>query len=132
MARSDININPDVLENQIDNYSSLSDLNHIPVFTNDYGETIAKKNNKQKEQEKRLQTEIFQKEMILNQTTDDITGQLFLEEKQQVIKQDVQTDGTGQRYIGIGMGVVILLFLMFMGSYIRRRQQRMKEKGERI
>ena len=40
MARSDININPDVLENQIDNYSSLSDLNHIPVFTNDYGETI--------------------------------------------------------------------------------------------
>lgn len=132
MARSDININPDVLENQIDNYSSLSDLNHIPVFTNDYGETIAKKNNKQKEQEKRIQTEIFQKEMILNQTTDDITGQLFLEEKQQVIKQDVQTDGTGQRYIGIGMGVVILLFLMFMGSYIRRRQQRMKEKGERI
>ena len=132
MARSDININPDVLENQIDNYSSLSDLNHIPVFTNDYGETIAKKNNKQKEQEKRLQTEIFQKEMILNQITDDITGQLFLEEKQQVIKQDVLTDGTVQRYIGIGMGVVILLFLMFMGSYIRKRQQRMKEKGERI
>ncbi len=132
MARSDININPDVLENQIDNYSSLSDLNHIPVFTNDYGETIAKKNNKQKEQEKRIQTEIFQKEMILNQTTDDITGQLFLEEKQQVIKQDVQTDGTGQRYIGIGMGFVILLFLMFMGSYIRKRQQRMKEKGECI
>lgn len=132
MARSDININPDVLENQIDNYSSLSDLNHIPVFTNDYGETIAKKNNKQKEQEKRIQTEIFQKEMILNQTTDDITGQLFLEKKQQVIKQDVQTDGTGQRYIGIGMVFVILLFLMFMGSYIRKRQKRMKEKGERI
>lgn len=126
VAKSDIKIDPDVLENQTEVYSSLSDVNHIPVFTDGYGENIAQKKKMALENESKLQRAIFQGEISITQSTDDIVNEMFLADNYTVIKQDSQNDISNSKITYICLSIFVLLFLVFLALYVEKRKQNIK------
>jgi len=126
VGEEDVNIDPSVLEDKEDGYSSLTDKYNIKLFTDETRENINKtiKNKKMEEKEKKdiLFTE---KQNIKSNIYIDTKESLFLEERQITINDNYDELGSKEGYIF--SGIFIFFFIIGTLLYYRLRRRRLDD-----
>lgn len=121
MNESDLEFDPYSGEENEENYSSLTDVNDISVFTDEFEENAASLIRQEHEKIQNLYGRIFLYDMAETQSDQYIRNGLFQEEHQQIIRtENTEESENGVGFIGIGM--IIVLFLWVLTAYIQTRK----------
>lgn len=134
MSTSELQLDTDILKDQgKDVYSSLTDLNEIPVFTPDFAKKVNAVKKQEQEQATRINRHIFVGDMEPVNTDRQIIAVLFQEETLQVVEEKELAEAAAiapPMYFFLGM--VFLCFLGFMIVYISKRKQTRRVQAQDI
>ncbi len=108
-------------------YSSLTDINKIPLFTDEFNVEKQKKLSNDKKETSKINKEIFCAK--LDSSDDSINmNQLFLSESQPYIKPEEHNNQVQNSIIFPITGIVMVTFLFFMIKYCQKRKRILNEK----
>ena len=118
-SQEGIRLDPSVLQEQGETYSSLTDTNQIPLFTNTFEELQKKKREEEAETLGEVKTALFQNKEDHGLTEyERIQNNLFINTETQLIKEEIEEKGS-QAGTAIA-SVAILLILFFMVALDRK------------
>jgi len=122
-----INIDPTVLDNKNQSYSSLTDENKISIFSNEYQSKIKQYQKVQEVQNLQLQKNIFVVPLGNEDTQiKEMKSTLFLNANYQVIQKETVEVSNQSKYILPAVGVLIVIFVIFMFYYFKKRKESWK------
>ncbi|MBQ1802072.1 MAG: type VII secretion protein EssA [Lachnobacterium sp.] len=108
-------------------YSSLTDMNNLPLFSEQFEAVKKQKNNVDKKKIKDLSQKVFCVKM--HESNDDVrVNQLFLSENQLYSKQEESNTSIKTSYFIPISGICIIVFLYSMIVYCQKRRRKLKEK----
>lgn len=108
-------------------YSSLTDMNNLPLFSEQFEAVKKQKNNVDKKKIKDLSQKVFCVKM--HESNDDVrVNQLFLSENQLYSKQEESNTSIKTSYFIPISGICIIVFLYLMIVYCQKRRRKLKEK----
>jgi cbb3-type cytochrome oxidase subunit 3 len=123
-----IQIDPTVLQEKGDTYSSLTDTNGIPLFTDKYEDIVDYVQAQKKAEDRNLQTIIFlNSHMTEKNEYAAIQNQLFMSTESQVKKKEVTDNKTDMGHIVALGGIVLIIFFMVVFSAFEKRRKRRRE-----
>lgn len=108
-------------------YSSLTDMNNLPLFSEQFEAVKKQKNNGDRKAIKELNQKVFCAKMHGNKE-DVKVGQLFLSENQLYSKQEESNTSIKTSYFIPISGICIIVFLYLMIVYCQKRRRKLKEK----
>lgn len=126
---ADIRIDPSVLQERSDSYSSLTDIHGADVFTTVHEEKVEAYKNKNKQAYEDVQEKLFvQSEVVEVDSYEKVKGQLFTDNKSHLIQQiDVAQSSVMEELmlpITVTACVIVLVILInYAGKRKRRRKQ---------
>ncbi|MDD3139130.1 MAG: hypothetical protein PHX08_09180 [Lachnospiraceae bacterium] len=129
MEESGLEFDAETVQNQGDTYSSLTDINGVPVFTEEFTERIKTEQRGQAEKEKELSQEVFVEPMNRQKNSTDM---LFMGTTQQVLKEEETTAHAENSLWYPLFGVWMLVFLAAMIWYCQRRNRKTEEKKKEV
>lgn len=123
-----ITIDPSVLENRSETYSSLTDTNGVDVFTDKYGEQVEAYRQQQEEQYHALGEDIFIEEMqYVKSRETEVRDRLFLNTATQLQQSSQKESAAGDRLLFPGIGILVILMAAWMLHYFKKRKGRWKK-----
>lgn len=123
----EIQINPSVLQQKGKTYSSLTDINGVPLFTNKYEETIVFVQGEKAAESRNLQALIFTGNTEKRDEDDKVQDRLFMSTGTQVKKKEVTVEKTNIGQTMAIVGIVLIIFFMIVFSIFEKRIQRRRE-----
>jgi len=122
-----ITIDPSVLNERSNAYSSLTDINGIDVFTNRYEAQVKEYNENVQKEFMDLKNQVFFKQIDNEDSQyEEIKTQLFLNTQGQILKEEVQNEILTNGLTVPVMGIMTIIFMLFMVSYFGKKQSRKK------
>lgn len=123
-----IRLDPSVLHEQGETYSSLTDTNQIPLFTNTFEELQKKKQEADAETLEAVRTALFQSEKDYGLTEyERIQNALFMNTETQLKKEAIEEQG-GQAGTAVASAAILLIiFFMFAFSWMEKRRKRRRK-----
>ena len=116
-GREDIELHPELVKQRQDVYNSLTDLYGVDVFTTEFRNIVERVVNERKQREKQIGEQVFAGDMLRQQATDtQITEQLFLGQKQNILSPDYTNDSDSWSLVQTG--VVLIAVLAVSALYI--------------
>lgn len=123
-----ITIDPSVLENRSETYSSLTDANGVDVFTDKYGEQVEAYRQQQEEQYHSLEEDIFIEEMqYVKSRETEVRSRLFLTATTQPQQSSQKESAEGDRLLFPVIGILVILMTAWMLHYFKKRKGRWKK-----
>ena len=126
--KGNIVIDPSVIKERSNTYSSLTDINGADVFTNSYKARVEKMEKEQKETDKEFGDAVFVKapneEIDIEQ---QVKEQIFTGTTTQVQKEMVINDTSGNELIIPIAGIIFVVIFVIAIWYIDKRK---KERGK--
>lgn len=120
-----IQIDPSVLNERSNTYSSLTDINGIDVFTDKYEEQVKGYNENAKEAFGELKNKIFIEQMSDEDSQqEEVKAQLFINTQGYIIKEEVQNEVLTNGLAVPIIGIMTVIFVLFMVSYFGKRKSR--------
>lgn len=124
---SDVNVDPSVLNERSESYSSLTDIYGVEVFTDEFTETAEHYQQEQLEKYRKVEEEIFLQ--FSNTKTDPyslVKANLFMDDNR--IVKEVPPEGKSEVIAAIPVTIVICIitFLLLL-QYIEKRRRKWKE-----
>ena len=129
MEESGLKFDAAAVQNQGETYSSLTDMNGVPIFTGDFARRIEQEKSEQSAQETVLSQEVFIKPMTVQKNSTDM---LFMGTTQQILKAEEETSVAEHSLWYPLFGVWILVFLIAMAWYCQRRNRKTEEKKKEV
>ncbi|MDD3361683.1 MAG: type VII secretion protein EssA [Hespellia sp.] len=122
---SDININPSVLQERTDTYSSLTDINGANVFTDAYEEKVQKYEQESKQTYDTVQEEVFIADVAdSGDTYEDVKSQLFTASQTQVVKETSASD-SGDMSIAVPIiGIAVVMMIILLVRYVEKKRRK--------
>lgn len=126
---ADIKIDPSVLQERSDSYSSLTDIHGADVFTTVHEKKVEAYKNENKQAYEDVQEKLFvQSEVVEVDSYEKVKGQLFTDNKSYLIQQtDVAQSSVMEELmlpITVTACVIVLVILInYAGKRKRRRKQ---------
>lgn len=121
----DINIDPSVLNERTDTYSSLTDINGADVFTDIYEEKVERFKNKEDAAYNAVKKKVFAEQAG---DTDDVYEQvqasLFTGDTAQVVKETSAEEGAGMSAAVPATGIVCVAAMLLLIRYVEKRRRR--------
>lgn len=123
-----IQLDPSVLQEQGETYSSLTDTNQIPLFTNNFEEMQEKKQKRDEEIVRTVKTALFQneKEHGLNEY-ERIQNSLFMNTEIQLKKEEIKEESNQVGTAVAAVGILLIIFFMFAFSWMEKRRKRRRK-----
>lgn len=123
-----ITIDPSVLENRSETYSSLTDANGVDVFTDKYGEQVEAYRQQEEEQYHSLEEDIFIEEMqYVKSRETEVRSRLFLTATTQPQQSSQKESAEGDRLLFPVIGILVILMTAWMLHYFKKRKGRWKK-----
>lgn len=111
--------------------SSLTDINQIFVFTNDFKNKKEKADQEYLAEQKALKTQMFN--MQLMNENDDVTGQMFLTTGQETIVRNEQTmTGTSAASSIFGLAGILAVFMIGTMYLFRKKGKRGNDVNDQL
>lgn len=128
MDNSALQYDTDVLKDRDQEvYSSLADINDIPIFTTEFSEKINKGKVQEKKQDTLLYQYIFINKMVSADTDAEVVSSLFQDDTAQMVKESEQVSAPSQMPFYTFSGITAVLFLGVVVVYIKKRNQKMED-----
>lgn len=125
MDDKDIKIDPSVLKEKKDSYTSLTDKYEIELFTDKTQEVIEKVNQNEKLEKKEKKENLFVKKIGEDNIYLGAKKSLFLEERNIIVNENNEELISRESYIITG--IIIALFIIVMISYYKLRRRKLNE-----
>lgn len=126
----DLDLNTDIVHNKTNTYNSLSDLYGIQLFTDARMEETRIKNIENGKKEKDLYQNLFIDTYNRKNTNEQITGTIFQERMVIIMNKDYEkAEQQSQRMLGIGILVIVLIFVIIWYRYLKKKTERMIEES---
>ena len=126
----DLDLNTDIVHNKTNTYNSLSDLYGIQLFTDVRIEEMRIKNIENRKKEKDLYQNLFIDTYNRKNTNEQIIGTLFQERMVIIMNKDYEkAEQQSQRMLGIGIRVIVLIFVIIWYRYLKKKKERMIEES---
>lgn len=121
--KKDLELNTDSIAKRSGVRSSLTDINQLPIFTDEFEEHKASMENAVAEEELTLRNAIFGIQ-VRQEDAIELTNKLFMDNAQESIIRNGQIASEGQT-AGIlpGLYIIVLLIAIWVGIRIRRKEQ---------
>lgn len=131
MAKStDINIDPSVLDERSDTYSSLTDVNGAEVFTDTYEKKVQDYEKKEQHFYQERQKAVFVQEISPEADIyTDIKASMF---QNATIQTEKESTSHSQSQSGLEISITVVVSLMailFILRYMKRRKEKRKQKN---
>lgn len=118
-----LDLNTSVLKENDESYSSLTDLNNLQLFTDDFQQVVMLKESEELELDSYLHGCCFV-ELKETETADEITEKLFQSNQKIVIKQSNQKQDYGMFYMLFGSIIMGLLICSIVFGFRKKREER--------
>ena len=131
-ADSAIKIDPGVLHEKHDRYSSLTDENQVALFTDRYEQAVKRSLQNEQEKKKQMEQTLFTSAMKEKPNREaKLKNQLFANAGTEYKKAGYVTDTSydGIVYASIGLACVIFAAVM-IGRWDRRKKKRQKDAAD--
>lgn len=122
MDDSHLMFDSSVLQNQGETYSSLTDMNNIPIFTESFERKVVYMKELNCRDEQILIRQPFMDVMRDRSEDTVIMGKLFQGQSQRFVKADPEISGTEDFGGYIFLAVCFSVFFFIMFAYCRRRK----------
>lgn len=120
---SDIEINPSVLEERSETYTSLTDVNGADVFTDRYGEKVAEYQQQKQESYDSAAEAVFKEMMRLEPDEEEaVRGQLFMETSGQVMQNSLSSSKAGDTVLLPFIGILMVISTVLLLHYLKNRR----------
>lgn len=120
---SDIEINPSVLEERSETYTSLTDVNGADVFTDRYGEKVAEYQQQKQESYDSAAEAVFKEMMRLEPDEEEaVRGQLFMETSGQVMQNSPSSSKAGDTVLLPFIGILMVISTVLLLHYLKNRR----------
>lgn len=129
MEDSRLEFDAEAVQNEGETYSSLTDINGVPVFTESFTGKVKRKQSEQEAQNRKLWDGIFVEPMGVKENSIDM---LFMGTTQQIVKPEETANTTDNSLWYPLFGVWALVFLGVMVWYCQRRSHKIEEKKKEI
>lgn len=107
---SDIELHPENVRQRQDTYSSLTDLEGINIFYDDFQETISKVKKIENKKLEEINQAVFVDEIIVENGSDvQITSNLFRKQEEMVLKHDYQEGNNKSLALDISLALIAVL-----------------------
>ncbi len=127
-SQEGIRLDPSVLQEQGETYSSLTDTNQIPLFTNTFEELQKKKREEEAETLGEVKTALFQNKEDHGLTEyERIQNNLFINTETQLIKEEVEEKGSQAGTAIASVAILLILFFMVAFSWMEKRSKRRRK-----
>ncbi|WP_195268311.1 hypothetical protein [Eubacterium sp. 1001713B170207_170306_E7] len=127
-ANSELEFNTEILKQKNESYSSLTDLNGVALFTDDYETLIEIKQQENGRKNSEIQQKLFVTEIRQEGADDDVVNTLFLNTSQEVVKVNTTPADQDLSLVFPAIGIVFCVFLLFMVQYYKKRRRKSEEK----
>ena len=123
-SQEGIRLDPSVLQEQGETYSSLTDTNQIPLFTNTFEELQKKKREEEAETLGEVKTALFQNKEDHGLTEyERIQNNLFINTETQLIKEEIEEKGSQAGTAIASVAILLILFFMVAFSWMEKRSK---------
>lgn len=127
-SQEGIRLDPSVLQEQGETYSSLTDTNQIPLFTNTFEELQKKKREEEAETLGEVKTALFQDKEDHGLTEyERIQNNLFINTETQLIKEEIEEKGSQAGTAIASVAILLILFFMVAFSWMEKRSKRRRK-----
>ena len=127
-SQEGIRLDPSVLQEQGETYSSLTDTNQIPLFTNTFEELQKKKREEEAETLGEVKTALFQNKEDHGLTEyERIQNNLFINTETQLIKEEIVEKGSQAGTAIASVAILLILFFMVAFSWMEKRSKRRRK-----
>ncbi len=131
MAKStDIKIDPSVLDERNETYSSLTDVNGAEVFTDTYEKKVKEYEQKEKQAYQAVQKDVFVQEIYPESDVyTNIKASMF---RDTTIQMEKESTSHSQSQSGLEIPITIVISLtaiLFILRYMKRRKEKRKQKN---
>ena len=127
-SQEGIRLDPSVLQEQGETYSSLTDTNQIPLFTNTFEELQKKKREEEAETWGEVKTALFQNKEDHGLTEyERIQNNLFINTETQLIKEEIEEKGSQAGTAIASVAILLILFFMVAFSWMEKRSKRRRK-----
>ncbi len=127
-SQEGIRLDPSVLQEQGEIYSSLTDTNQIPLFTNTFEELQKKKREEEAETLGEVKTALFQDKEDHGLTEyERIQNNLFINTETQLIKEEIEEKGSQAGTAIASVAILLILFFMVAFSWMEKRSKRRRK-----
>lgn len=127
-SQEGIRLDPSVLQEQGEIYSSLTDTNQIPLFTNTFEELQKKKWEEEAETLGEVKTALFQNKEDHGLTEyERIQNNLFINTETQLIKEEIEEKGSQAGTAIASVAILLILFFMVAFSWMEKRSKRRRK-----
>ncbi len=127
-SQEGIRLDPSVLQEQGETYSSLTDTNQIPLFTNTFEELQKKKREEEAETLGEVKTALFQNKEDHGLTEyERIQNNLFINTETQLIKEEIEEKGSQAGTAIASVAILLILFFMVAFSWMEKRSKRRRK-----
>lgn len=124
----DIAIDPSVLEERNESYTSLTDMNGIPVFMNAYEEQVKNYQQVQQSIYKELQRKIFIEPLAHEQdTTLTVKKMMFSNTTDPVVKATEKNEESQLAMAVPVLGLLTVFVIILLLRYIEKRRRKWKD-----
>jgi len=124
-----IELNPELVRQRQDTYSSLTDLQGINVFSDEFKENIDSVKEQRNAEEKNLNSSVFIKEINVSDSKDDwLLSQLFYKQEEMILSQNYESTGKELSVMDVGLVVIAVLavtalyLVIFSNKKTRRKR----------
>lgn len=127
-SQEGIRLDPSVLQEQGETYSSLTDTNQIPLFTNMFEEVQKKKREEEAEALGEVKTALFQNKKDHGLTEyERIQNNLFMNTETQLIKEEIEEKSSQAGTAIASAAILLILFFMLAFSWMEKRRKRRRK-----
>lgn len=125
---SKLELHPENVKQRQDTYSSLSDLNGIDIFSDEFQERVEEVRGMQNQSYLQLQSDVFTAQAVSPAETDEITSKLFSGQKDRSLMHEYETNTTGWSVMDVSLVLIAVLavtalYLFFFQDKKARRKR---------
>ena len=134
---ADLELDPQVLQNTNDAYSSRTDQNDVGLFNEELEKSFEARREEEKERDQKMRSDLFSNKVLVekkNKKDLEIRKDLFQETYTIAEKRAPEQPGISSRWEIPAFGLMILLFLIFMFQYesYRRKKNKISLENQKL
>lgn len=127
-TNSEINIDPNVLNERATTYSSLTDINGLDVFTDSFQKKVTQNKKNTMQPYKTVEGEIFIKSMDTHSDIyEQVKSNMFVSSEMKVLENTSKASSSGFEFAIPIIGIVFIIVIIIMIRYVEKRRKRWKK-----
>lgn len=124
-----LKLNPELVKQRQNTYSSLTDLGGIAIFSDEFAKKLKEIESNDKKKEQELKGSVFiEKSEKINEGNDWLRAQLFMEQEELILTQEYNNKESKLSFIDIGIITMAMLAVAALYLFIFNNKKTWRKK----